>query len=136
MRNDVYNRFAHGNELDRASRRIFLNASASRPSIGVFVMTSVKEENYGALLVEDNSQIATDSRGPYVRIMRSVHSMCLQPRRLEIILELADRLPNEVRVSVARSRHRNPVGLNAGARLGTMDFSAAGCAGRDRNCWW
>jgi hypothetical protein len=43
---------------------------------------------------------------------------------------------NEVRVSVARSRHRNPVGLNAGARLGTMDFSAAGCAGRDRNCWW
>ena len=40
---------------------------------------------------------------------------------------------NELKVCVARSRHTNRVGLNAGGGVGpgTMEFSAVGGAGKD-----
>ena len=88
---DFPHRLTHFDQLRRASLRMPLDLASLGPGVRRVVMIDVAEHQARCRLVDDQPQIAADTNGPEVRILRLAQPMELHPRAGRIHLQIKRR---------------------------------------------
>ena len=87
-RRDLFDPFAHFNDLDCASLRMRLDAPPGRPGVGFVVMVDVSKQEARLGLVDDDTEVAVDTYGPKVLVFRLVDPVKLEAGIARIGLEV------------------------------------------------